>query len=110
MGRSRGGLTTKIPRTRRRQWDADRDQTDRGQAHDDRSAADMLDGLKAGQTLLTDRAYDINALLVIMTTQGVWANVLPMNHRLNPPVFSTFLHRYRNVIERFFTSSSATAP
>ena len=37
-----------------------------------------------------------------MTAKGVWANIRPMDHRLDPPVFSPFLYRYRNLVERFF--------
>ena len=102
MGRSRGGLTTKIHAL----VDADgmpiAIKLTEGQAHDGRSAADMLDDLQAGQILLADRAYDSNALRETMTAQGVWANIRPMDHRLNPPVFSPFLYRYRNLVERFF--------
>ena len=70
-----------------------------GQAHDGRSAADMLDGLGPGQILLADRAYDSNALRQTMTAQGAWANMRPMP---NIPAFSPFLYRYRNLVERFF--------
>ena len=73
-----------------------------GQAHDGRSAADMLDNLQPGQILLADRAYDSNALREAMTAQGAWANIRPMDHRLDPPAFSPFLYRYRNLVERFF--------
>ena len=37
-----------------------------------------------------------------MTAQGAWANIRPMDHRLDPPAFSPFLYRYRNLVERFF--------
>ena len=31
------------------------------------------------------------------------ANVKPMAHRRDPPIFSPFVYRYRNLIERFFS-------
>ena len=62
----------------------------------------MLDGLHAGKILLADRAYDSNALRDAMTAQGTWANVRPLDHRRDPPAFSRFLYRYRNLVERFF--------
>jgi transposase len=102
MGRSRGGLTTKIHALVDANGMPIAIKLTEGQAHDGRSAADMLDGLKAGQILLADRAYDSNALRETMTAQGVWANIRPMDHRLDPPVFSPFLYRYRNLVERFF--------
>ena len=49
-----------------------------GQAHDGRSAADMLDSLRAGQTLLADRAYDSDALRAAWPHRGAWANIKPM--------------------------------
>lgn len=66
-----------------------------GQAHDGRSAADMLDGVGQDQVLLADRAYDSDALRNSLAARGVWANIKPMPGRLRPPVFSRFLYRYR---------------
>lgn len=103
MGRSRGGLTTKIHALVDANGLPIALKLTEGQAHDGRSAADMLDGLRGGQTLLADRAYDSNALRNAMTAQGAWANIKPMSRRLDPPVFSPFLYRYRNLVERFFS-------
>lgn len=102
MGRSRGGLTTKIHALVDANGLPIAIKLTEGQAHDGRSAADMLDGLQAGQILLADRAYDSNALRDAMDTQGAWANIKPMPNRRNPPAFSPFLYRYRNLVERFF--------
>lgn len=103
MGRSRGGLTTKIHALVDANGLPIAIKLTEGQAHDGRSAADMLHGLTAGQILLADRAYDSNALRHAMQAQGVWANIKPMAHRVDPPVFSPFVYRYRNVVERFFS-------
>jgi transposase len=102
MGRSRGGLTTKIHALVDANGMPIAIKLTEGQAHDGRSAADMLDGLQAGQILLADRAYDSNALRAAMTAQGAWANIKPLSHRRDPPAFSPFLYRYRNLVERFF--------
>jgi transposase len=103
MGRSRGGLTTKIHAL----VDADglpiAITLSEGQAHDGRSAAPMLGGLGPGQTLLADRAYDSDALRAAMAAQGAWANVKPVSRRRERPAFSPFLYRYRNLVERFFS-------
>lgn len=74
-----------------------------GQAHDGRSAVDMLDGIGDGQILLADRAYDSDALRQTLRERGAWANVKPMPNRKNIPAFSQFLYRYRNLVERFFS-------
>ena len=37
-----------------------------------------------------------------MLARGAWANIKPVRHRKDPPVFSSFVYRYRNLVERFF--------
>lgn len=103
MGRSRGGLTTKIHAVVDANGLPIALKLTEGQAHDGRSASDMLDSLQAGQVLLADRAYDSNALRETMTARGAWANIRPMDHRIERPAFSPFLYRYRNLVERFFS-------
>jgi len=73
-----------------------------GQAHNGRSAADMLATLGNGDVLLADRAYDSDALRADMATRGAWANVRPAPNRKQRLAFSPLLCRYRNLVERFF--------
>jgi len=73
-----------------------------GQAHDGKSAQDMLDGIGPGQILVADRAYDADRLRSALTERGAWANVRLMPTRKRHPAFSRFLYRYRNLVERFF--------
>jgi len=103
MGRSRGGLTTKIHAVVDANGNPIALKLSEGQAHDGRSAADMLDSVGAGQTLLADRAYDSDALRKTLADRGAWANVKPMPNRTNVPAFSGFLYRHRNLVERFFS-------
>ena len=102
MGRSRGGLTTKIHALVDANGLPVVLKLTEGQAHDGRSAADMLGTLAKGQILLADRGYDSNALRTAVAGQGAWPNIKPMSTRLIKPVFSPFLYRYRNRVERFF--------
>jgi transposase len=102
MGRSRGGLTTKIHALVDANGLPIRLKLTEGQAHDGRSAADMVDGIGAGQILLADRAYDSDGLRQSLKERGAWANVKPMPNRKYVPAFSQFLYRYRNLVERFF--------
>jgi len=102
MGRSRGGLTTKIHALVDANGNPIALKLTEGQAHDGRSADDLLDGLGAGQILLAERAYDSDALRTALAERGAWANVKPMPRRVNIPAFSPFRYRYRNLVERFF--------
>jgi len=103
MGRSRGGLTTKIHALVDANGLPIVLKLTEGQAHDGQSARDMLGGLGAGDILLADRAYDGNELRQSVADQGAWANIKPMPNRVNIPAFSPFLYRYRNLVERFFS-------
>jgi len=102
MGRSRGGLTTKIHALVDACGLPIVLKLTAGQAHDGRSAQDMLDTLGPGQVLVADRAYDSNGLREMLQSRGATANVKPMPHRLNPPAFDKRLYRKRNLVERFF--------
>ena len=82
MGRSRGGLTTKIHALVDANGLPVVLKLTEGQAHDGKSAADMRKMLEA---------------------RGAWANVRPMPGRVSKPAFSPFLYRYRNLVERFFS-------
>lgn len=102
MGRSRGGLTTKIHALVDANGLPVKLKLTEGQAHDGRSAADMLDDIRLNQVLLADRAYDSDALRQTLANRGAWACIRPMSRRVNIPAFSPFLYRYRNRVERFF--------
>lgn len=61
-----------------------------------------MTSLEAGDILLADRAYDSDSLRKDLAARGAWANVKPLQNRREKPVFSSFLYRYRNLVERFF--------
>jgi transposase len=90
MGRSRGGLTTKIHAL----VDADglpiAMKLSEGQAHDGRTAADMFD------------TYASDALRQSLEQRGAWGNIRLTPHRRKRPAFSDWLYRQRNAVERFF--------
>ena len=73
-----------------------------GQAHDGRQGADMTGTICADQITLADRAYDSEALQTELSGRGAWANIKSMPHRVNVPSFSSWLYRYRNLVEHFF--------
>ena len=102
MGRSRGGLTTKIHAVVDANGNPFTLKLTERQAHDGRSAKDMLDSVGAGQSLLADRAYDSDALRETLAERGAKANIKPMRHRVNIPKFNKRLYKKRNLVERFF--------
>ena len=102
MGRSRGGLPTKLHAVVDANGNPITLKLIEGQAHDGRSADDMLDSVGKGQTLLADRAYDSDALRNTLAERGAKANIKPMPNRVNIPKFNKKLYRKRNLVERFF--------
>ena len=102
MGRSRGGLTTKIHALVDANGNPVLLKLSAGQAHDGKSAVDLIENVVSGQILLADRAYDSDALRQSLAERGAWANVKPMPGRKNIPAFSQYLYRFRNLVERFF--------
>jgi transposase len=103
MGRSRGGLTTKlhalVDARGRPIWL----KLTEGQAHDGRSAADMYGSVGAGQTLLADRAYDSDALRDTLAQRGAQANIRLMPTRKRFPAFDPELSKACDQVERFFS-------
>ena len=102
MGRSRGGLTTKIHALVDAEGRPIRLKLTEGQAHDGRSAADMFATLGSGDILLADRAYDSDGLRENMSARGAWANIRAMPNRVKTYPFSTWVYRQRNAVERYF--------
>ena len=102
MGRSRGGLTTKLHALVDAEGRPIRLKLTAGQAHDGRSATDMFDTLAAGHILLADRAYDSDGLRAAMIDRGVWPNIKAMPNRVKTLPFSAWVYRQRNAVERFF--------
>ena len=91
MGRSRGGLTTKIHALVDACGLPIALSLTEGQAHDGRAAVDMLASLRQGDILLGDAAYDSDVLRQDLAARGAWACVKPMPHRRSVPAFSSFL-------------------
>ena len=102
MGRSRGGLTSKIHAV----VDADglpvRLGLTPGEAHDNRLCSPLLTGLRQGSMLLADRGYDADWIREFASQKGAWANIPPKRNRKEPICFSPYLYRARNLVERFF--------
>ncbi|MVA27264.1 IS5 family transposase (plasmid) [Agrobacterium vitis] len=103
MGRSRGGLTTKIHAV----VDADgrpiRLALTAGQAHDGRTAEPLLQTISKGAILLADKAYDTNAIRAFAKQRQASANIPAKSNRKGSFPFSQWVYRQRNLVERFFS-------
>ncbi|NTJ08707.1 IS5 family transposase [Rhizobium lusitanum] len=103
LGRSRGGLTTKIHAVTDGKGLPIKIVITAGQAHDLTAASELLSDLPRGAMLLADKAYDADWLRAKLRTNGSWANIPPKSNRKRPLVFSPWLYKKRNLIERFFS-------
>ena len=102
MGRSRGGLTSKIHAVVDTNGLPVHLALTPGEAHDNRLADKLLSRVKSGSMLLADRGYDADWIRTLAAERGVWANIPPRSNRNEPICFSPYLYRARNLIERFF--------
>jgi len=102
MGRSRGGLTSKIHVVVDSNGLPKRLALSPGEAHDVRLAGKLLSHLKCESILLTDRGYYANWIRELAIKKGGWANIPPKSNRNDPICFSPYLYRARNRVERFF--------
>jgi transposase len=102
MGRSRGGLTSKIHAVVDSSGLPVRLALTTGEAHDNRLAAKLLSRLKSGSMLLADRGYDADWIRDLVRQRGAWANIPPKRNRTEAMCFSPYLYRARNLVERFF--------
>jgi transposase len=102
MGRSRGGLTSKIHAVVDGNGLPVRLALSPGEAHDVRLAGKLLSRLKSGSMLLADRGYDADWIRELAMKKGAWANIPPKRNRSTPICFSPYLYRARNQVERFF--------
>jgi len=77
MGRSRGGLTSKINAVVDSKRLPVRLALTADEAHDNRLAAKLLSRLKSGAMLLADRGYDADWITALVSDHGAWANIPP---------------------------------
>jgi transposase len=102
MGRSRGGLTSKIHAVVDACGLPIGLSLSEGQAYDGHQAFPLLSQLPAKAIVLADRAYDADAIRDLIAGQGAFPNIPPMPHRRRRPAFSKYLYKMRNLVERFF--------
>jgi transposase len=102
MGRSRGGLPSKIHAVVDTNGLPVHLALTPGEAHDNRLCSVLLSALLPQTMLLADREYDVDWIRELARQQGTWANIPPKRNRKDPICFSPYLYRSRNLVERFF--------
>ena len=101
MGRSRGGLTTKIHTLTDAQGRPLRFILTAGQAHDCTTAAELLDG-RATTGVIADKAYDTNDLREQIAAAKADAVIPSKSNRKVQIPHDAIAYKLRNRIERFF--------
>ena len=105
LGRSRGGLTTKIHALCASEADAVDIRITAGQAGDAPvgeaiiDAIDPRDGIKQAAM---DKAYDSNAIRAKLDAKGITPVIPPKSNRLDIIVYDKESYKQRNKVERLF--------
>ena len=103
MGRSRGGLTTKIHAVVDASGLPLRFALSPGQAHDSTLAGHLLDDqLPPDGFVLADKAYDAEWIRAMIEAQDAVPIIPDRSTATTPHAFSRTLYRMRNRVERFF--------
>ncbi len=102
MGRSRGGLSTKIHALTDARGLPIKLVLTPGQSHDSQAAASLLGDLEEGCVVLADKAYDADWIRDHIQAQGAAPNIPSKAKRKWRSCFSPVLYKERNRIERFF--------
>ena len=102
MGRSRGGLSTKIHLATDQSGRAVRFIIGPGQESDYRKAWDLISGFKT-EALLADKGYDADWLIAAAEQQGIESIVIPPKERRKTKRdYDRVFYKERNKIERYF--------
>ena len=92
MGRSRGGLTSKLHAVVDANGLPVHLALTPGEAHDNRLCSVLLSALLPQTILLADRGYDADWIRELARQQGAWANIPPKRNRKDPICFSPYLY------------------
>ena len=102
MGRSRGGLTSKIHALVDGKGRPLALLITAGQVHDAPACEPLLQLVRKGQTVLGDKAYDAKWIRDMIAGAGAKANIPPQARRKNPADYDRELYKKRHKIECFF--------
>jgi len=103
LGRSRGGLTTKIHAGVDAQRLPIRLGLTPGQAHDGPVAYRLLDRLDPRIIVLADKVHDADGIRSLIEAKGAVPNIPAKSNHKWKLCFSKGFYRERNLVERFFS-------
>lgn len=101
LGRSRGGLTTKLHTLTEARGNPVRFLLTGGNSHDCPQASRLIHGISA-ENFMMDKAYDSDAVCKQIEAQGGQAVIPSKSNRKLQRVIDTEAYKRRNIIERFF--------
>lgn len=102
MGRSRGGLTTKIHARVDKKGRPLRLLISPGNDHDVLHAEPLLDGIQEGAIIIADKGYDADRVREHIKARGARANIPNRSNRKRKCRWKKAIYRERNHVERFF--------
>ena len=102
IGRSRGGLSTRIHAVVDASGLPVRFVLTPGQASDKTTAPVLLEGLRLARDVVADRGYDARAVIEIIEAGGATAHIPTQRDRNHQRSVDRMIDRQRNLIERFF--------
>lgn len=101
LGRSRGGLSTKIHMAVDARGQPRRFILTGGQAADAPQGIPLLTGIKAGH-VIADKGYDSDRIMGFVHGQGAIVVIPPRSNRKNQRQYDLELYKLRNLVERAF--------
>ena len=102
MGRSRGGLTTKIHARVDAQGRPVPLLISPGNDHDATAAEALLEGLDQCAVVIADKGYDADRIRAHIRAQGAIPNIPKKSNRKKRFRWKKSVYRQRNHVERFF--------
>jgi transposase len=102
VGRSRGGLTTKIHARVDAQGRPLRLLISPGEVHDVSCAEALLQGLEQRAVIIADKGYDADRVRSHIRAQGAIPNIPNRSNRKKKYRWKKVIYRQRNHVERFF--------
>ena len=106
IGKSKGGLTTKIHAVVDGLGNPLRIKLTGGNVHDMVPSCELISGIKAGN-ILADRAYDADKFIDLAQSAGCKIVIPPKSNRLEPRTYDKHIYKERHLVECFFAKLKA---